>query len=194
MTDEDICGAETTDGGVCQAQPMDNGRCYHHGGASTGNPDADGPPEGNQNARTHGLFADRDNLYNSLDSEDQDHVETIADSLATRYEHIHGREPDYAARENIKHVAIDVFKVTLAHDYMAEQGEESGNVLIEQDYAEDGDEVREITRPNQLNRVLSDLKNETRQWLKDMGLLHDPESEKAEAANSLVQMLSEEDG
>jgi hypothetical protein len=40
---------------------------------------------------------------------------------------------------------------------------------------------------------LSDLKNETRQWLKDMGLLHDPESEKAEAANSLVQMLSEED-
>jgi len=186
MSDEK-CGAKCRDGTECQNYPVEGSdRCRMHGGTS-------GAPEDNQNARKHGMFSDRDKLYMSLDEEDKSHVEDIAQSLSTRYEHIHGRKPDYAARENIKHIAIDVFKVTLAHDYMSEKGEESGNVLIEQDYVEAGDEVREITRPNKLNRVLSDLKNETRQWLKDMGLLHDPESEKAEAANSLVQMLSSED-
>jgi len=54
MTDEDICGAETSDGGVCQAQPMDNGRCYHHGGATE---DA-GAPEDNDNAWKHGAYSE----------------------------------------------------------------------------------------------------------------------------------------
>jgi hypothetical protein len=189
MTDEEICGAKTSDGTPCQNPPMDNGRCYHHGGATE---DA-GAPEGNGNNAKHNLYSDPDKLYQRLDDDIQEHVDSVADSLATRYEHIHGREPDYAARTNIEQIAMDIVKVRLAHEYMAEEADESGNPLLETDYVEAGDEIREITRPNQLNRVLSDLKNETRQWLKDMGLLNDPESEKADAAASLVQMLSEED-
>ena len=45
------CGARNRKGAPCGLPSMDNGRCRFHGGLSTG------PPEGNQNARTHGIYA-----------------------------------------------------------------------------------------------------------------------------------------
>lgn len=46
------CGAKTRSGQPCQNRAMANGRCRMHGGKSTG------APKGNQNARTHGIYAD----------------------------------------------------------------------------------------------------------------------------------------
>ncbi len=45
------CGAKTRAGTPCKNRAMPNGRCLRHGGKSTG------PPEGNKNAATHGLYS-----------------------------------------------------------------------------------------------------------------------------------------
>lgn len=47
------CGAKTRAGGQCKAPAMKNGRCRVHGGASTGNPRA----EGNTSALKHGFYS-----------------------------------------------------------------------------------------------------------------------------------------
>lgn len=46
------CGARTRSGQPCKNYAMANGRCRMHGGKNTG------APEGNQNARTHGIYSD----------------------------------------------------------------------------------------------------------------------------------------
>ncbi len=45
------CGAKNRQGGLCGQMAMPNGKCHYHGGKSTG------PPEGNQNALKHGIYA-----------------------------------------------------------------------------------------------------------------------------------------
>ena len=45
------CGAKNRQGGQCGQMAMPNGKCHYHGGKSTG------PPEGNQNALKHGIYA-----------------------------------------------------------------------------------------------------------------------------------------
>jgi hypothetical protein len=50
-----ICGAATTEGWPCKEAPKsDNGRCLRHGGSPN-----IGGQKGNQNARVHGLYAQR---------------------------------------------------------------------------------------------------------------------------------------
>ena len=151
---------------------FDGGKCKHHRGTN-----ADGSShENNGNAAKHNLYADRDKLYQRLPDAEQDHVDSLAAAYYDRYTERKGSEPDYAATQRLKNVAIDVHKETLADNYAAEQSDENDtHPLIEEQIIgqdENGRPIR-VERPNQLIGIASGLKTDTRMWLKDMGLLDD---------------------
>lgn len=189
----DRCGAECRSGGYCESYPIEGAeRCRMHGG-TTPTKDEDpnvgqGAPANNGNAAKHNLYSDRDKLYQRLPEAEQDHVDSLAASFYDRYTDVHGKEPDYAATQRLKNVAMDVHKETLADNYAAEQSEEDDtHPLIQKQIIGQTEEGRpiEVEQPNQLIGIASGLKTDTRMWLKDLGLLDDPESQKADALNDL---------
>jgi hypothetical protein len=188
------CGASTQDG-ECElpagggTDHVNEGRCRYHGGATE---DA-GPPENNDNASKHELYANRNKLYERLDGENQKEVDKIECDLIERYERTHGREPDYAACKNIFRTAIDIVKQDLADDWLAEKAEESGNPLMEKREMETGGRVIEYHVPNSVHEVTGRLQQETRLRLKQMGLFNDPETQQAESMEPIAQILSEQE-
>lgn len=183
------CNAKTGNG-YCEAYPTKdddgeivNGRCRHHGGVVADNP---GPPEGNQCATKHGLYADPGNLYDSLEDDEQARVDAMADALADRVVDVRGRLDPFD-RFMCERVAIRLYQQRIAEDWLAEQGEATGNPLVERTHVSGDSGAVEVDIPNRIIRSMNDLSREARQWLKDAGLLDDPESQKAEAAGDAVE-------
>jgi len=195
MTDE-ICGATNRDGDECQLSAgwgtdhVGEGRCKFHGGAGgdVGDPGGDGPPEGNQNARTHGLNATPEYLVEHLTESQEDDLVATFEGLVTRYERVHGHEADYAAKKRLRRISIEILKQDLADEWLAEQSEESGHLLMEQREAEDG---RTYEVPNAVLEPMTALKRETRLALKDMGLLQDPDTQQADATATLADVIEQ---
>jgi len=184
----ELCGAETRDGSPCQRPPMDNGRCYHHGGESTG------APEGNQNNQKHGLYSVPEYLKKHFDESQEDRYTAYFEALCSRYERLHGKEPDAFAKDRLSRIAIECVKERIADEWLSEKADETGNLLIE-DYIIDTDENGEPVSVETSNNILSELtalKRETRMQLKDMGLLSDPESKKADSMQNLAEMWESE--
>jgi len=179
MTEDDICGAERSDGGTCQNAPMENGRCYHHGGASTGNPD--GAPEGNDRAVKHGVYQDMDAYYQGQPEEDQAFIDSVFDSLLTDAPF---DDTNVAKAEKLWQVAIDLHKRRSANEYLEDEG-----LVTTVSYTDDGQPIED---EHYLNVTYDRLGKETTRALKELGVLDDPDSEKADAAESLVQILSED--
>jgi len=188
------CGASTGDG-ECELPPgwgtdhVGEGRCRYHGGATEGA----GPPENNDNASKHELYANRNKLYERLSEKNQKEVDKIEYDLIERYNRTHGREPDYAARKNIFRTAIDIVKQDLADDWLAEKAEESGNPLMEKREMEKEGGIIEYHVPNSVHEVATRLQQETRLRIKQMGLFNDPETQQAESMESIAQILSEQE-
>ena len=73
---------------------FDSGACRHHRGTS-----ADGSShEKNQNAQRHGLHSTPEYLLEDLDDTHLDTYHATFEALCTRYQEIHGSEPDFAAK------------------------------------------------------------------------------------------------
>jgi hypothetical protein len=161
------------------------------------------PPEkakGNQNATRHGLQATPEYLVDHLDEHHHDHLVATFEALCTRYEQVHGREADFAAEKRLRRVAIEIVKEDLADEWLAQQAEASGNLLMEHREViddETGEVEREYDVPNSVLEPLTALKRETRLTLKDMGLLRDPETKQAEAtaegAAAIRQFMTQAD-
>jgi hypothetical protein len=85
-------------------------------------------------------------------------------------------------------------KERIADEWLSEQADETGNLLIESFVIGQDDDGRpiEVEQENQILKELTALKRETRLTLKDMGLLKDPESQRAESTATLVEVLKEE--
>ena len=188
MTNDDICGAEAkSTGEPCQrpagwGTDSSSGRCKFHGGASTG------APEKNQNAQKHGLHSTPEYLLEDLDETHRDTYHATFESLCSRYERIHGYEPDFAAKKRLSRVSVEMVKEDLADEYLKQN--HSDHILVEDEvvgYTEDG-RPQEVTQTNKILPELTALKRETRLTLKDMGLLEDPESKKAEATQDLAEI------
>lgn len=163
--------------------------CYQHQGMAKG-----GAEEGNQRATKHGLYAVPEYLKDHFSEEQQDRYTAYFESLCTRYERRHGREPDEFAKDRLSRIAIECVKERIADEWLSEQAKDSGNLLIEE-YIIDTDENGRPITAETANNILSELtalKRETRLTLKDMGLLSDPESEKANAEKALVDVLKED--
>lgn len=163
--------------------------CHHHQGLAER-----GAAAGNQNAQKHGLYAVPEYLKEHFTEEQEDRYTAYFEALCSRYERLHGREPDEFAKDRLSRVAIECVKERIADEWLAEQADDTGNLLIEtfiigQD--EDGRPIS-VEQENQILGELTALKRETRLTLKDMGLLHSPGDKQAEATRTLAEVLSDE--
>lgn len=184
-----MCGAECRDGTPCERAPMDNGRCYHHGGESTG------APEGNDNAVSHGLYADSNWYYRERMSADQRALcDQIFQDYCTAYRERNGRLHT-GDETQLFEIAVNHIKVIDADSWLVEKPEEleSGHPLVdrEQKYNTEGVPYQEY-QPSTLLTAQTKLSNHNRRWLKAKGLLCDPDSKKAEATRTLAEVLSED--
>lgn len=187
MNDNDRCPATNRNGERCGhptgwGTESDDGPCKFHGGASSGAPDT------NQNARRHGLHSVPEYLADHLDQQHEDSLIATHEGLCTRYERLHGHEPDFAAKKRLRRISIAIIKQDLADEWLATEATDSGHLLMEQRETEAG-ATYEV--PNAVLEPMTALKRETRLSLKDMGLLKDPDSEQADATRTLAEVLDE---
>lgn len=193
-----VCGAKTKgDGSPCQRSPSKGkDRCHYHGGATPTkdeNPNQ-GAPEGNSNAVQHGGYREPEFLKSDIvDTPLEDTFHATHEALCSRYERKHGWI-DAAIEKDLEEIALMYVKRDLI-DIHARDNAAENSPLVESrviDTTDDGRPV-EIKDVNKLQGLWTDLRRESRLLLKDMGLYHDPESQKAGAIeSSLSELLSEE--
>jgi len=172
MTNKDTCGRTKRDGsgescGLPAGWGTDHpgeGPCKLHGGNA-------GAPEGNNNAETHALNADPYNYYSSLDPEQREFVHRTASTIEDRIRERSG-EVDSLDEKLAKRIAIELHIVSKATDYVMNvsgltQTIEGENSSFERKAALLG-EIRKR------DKAIS-------QMLRDLGVLNNPESRKAEA-------------
>jgi len=207
---------ETVFVGFCRSTPgrgtdhVGEGRCKHHGGcnggdngqgAPEGNDNADGndggASEDNTNAVKHGAYADHNRFYNQVLD---DPLRALADDIFAdyieKYRASHGGPPlgleSELFRLSVSHVK-DVVLDNWATDRPASL--ETDNPLVEQNTEKDHvEEVGPVDQHTYKESVVlqaqKKLSTDRRQWLKDLGLLEDPESQKADAIDDIDLTLS----
>lgn len=179
---DDICGAQAkSTGEPCQrpagwGTPNSEGRCKFHGGSSSG------APEQNQNATTHALNADPKNYKENQAKEEEDWIRCVRESILDRIRKS-GAEPDFLDKVLAERVAIQLHIVANATEYIDENG------LIQTVFVEDGGYEKDI--PNSLVKELRQYDKDIIGNLKKLGVLEDPDSQKADEIGSLATILSE---
>lgn len=176
-----VTNHETELEGFCERYPMrdtDHGRCYVHQGS-------DGPPDGNTNAMTHGIYAQRTNFYQALDNEDKQFIEAMVDSWI---EQAPFDRDNVGMVNDLYRCAIDQVRAWAGIDEFVEDGTIEG--LVKEQEIFDGEEVHEIEDEHPANLPYSRLDNDVRSKLKDIGVYDSPEQQQAEATESLAKKLS----
>jgi len=178
---ETVTNARAELQGFCERYPMndpDTERCYNHQGG--------GAAEGNTNAMTHGLYAQRTNYYESLDDSDKEFVEAMADSWI---EQAPFDRDNIGKVDQVYRIAIDQLRAWSGVDEFVDGDTPQGLVTDQEVF--DGEEVHEVTQEHPANLPYSRLDNDIQGKLKDLGIYgDDPESKQADATESLAQMLS----
>jgi len=163
--------------------------CRHHIGL-----EGRGGTEGNLNAMKHGAYASPEFIRQGIEEghpkleEYQDMYTAFFEALCTQHKEVYGSEPnDFFKSRYRRFVTFDIME-RLIEDYMEErQGSaESTNPLVEEQ-VEDVDGRMNVEKANKLLQRLSEWSREIRLGMKDYGLLHDPESQKAGAVNNLAE-------
>lgn len=162
--------------GYCERYPMDDKRrCYVHHKENTFE-------EGNTERLKHGMYAQRTNFYNSLGQEDKEFIEAMVDEWMKMSPY----DRDNAAVMNdLYRAAIDQLRAWNGIEEFA--GDEG--LTKEQEVFQDG-ELHEVVEEHPANMPYSRLSNDVRAKLRELGIYDDPESQKADATESLAQKLS----
>jgi hypothetical protein len=185
---DDRCPATNRDGERCGhpsgwGTSNDDGPCKFHGGAAEGGArEGAGPPEGNGNAETHGMRADRERWF----ERHREDAEPLVRALVASYvEDAPFGWGSTAKVDQLCEVAIDQARLRHANEYLDE-------FLTEQvvDVAEDGSPVVELEE-NPAHMPRDRIKRTNAKILKDLGILDDPDSAKASATQSLAEVLDE---
>lgn len=196
---EDECGDHGGNGGDCGlaagwGTDFDSGKCKFHRGTS-----ADGAShEDNTNAVTHGAYADCNSYYqNVLDDDLRKFVDDVFADYLEKYRELHGEPP--------LGLEAELFRVSVTHakdiglDRWADEkpdGLESGHPLVDEEteIVPIGEGMTETQRRYRESVVLAaqkKLSNDRRMWLKDLGLLEDPDSQNAAARGDVADALRE---
>jgi len=203
-------GDETVFAGYCKSTPgrgtdhVGEGRCKHHGGnaGSGGSREGSGAPKDNTNAVTHGAYADENTFYQDvLDDSLRDLVDEIFEDYTERYQDRHGEEPPVGLEMELFRLSVSHVKDVVLDRWATEKPDslKSGNPLVdretERDFnPEDGSVVVESYKESVVLTAQKRLSSDRRQWLKDLGLLDDPETQKADAMEGGFEFtLSSED-
>lgn len=168
--------------GYCERYPMTSegtpDRCYNHQGG--------GAPEGNSNAMTHGLYAQRTSFYQALGDEDKAFVEAMVDSWLDQAPF----DRDNVAMVNeLYRAGIDQLRAWAGIDEYVEGGEIAG-LTQEMTVLNDSGEEIEIEDEHPANMPYSRLDRDVRQKLKELNIYDSPDSKQADATESLAQKLS----
>lgn len=180
------CNAQTRDGNYC-ANPngfrtphLGEGRCYLHGGLSEGG----GAPEGNSNAKKHGLYMSRQKYFDELSDEEKEFVDAIVESLL---EDAPFDRQNFAKFQMVRNIAIDMHKMRRANEYVDEKG------VVDRDrtvgYTDDGKPIK-VDEENVVNVAYDRLNRTMTRQLKELGILDDPDSKQAEASQNIASELS----
>ena len=153
-------------------------RCFLHGGQSTG------APEGNNNRETHGLFSDRQNYYENRTDQEKKWIDAVIGSLM---DDAPFKEEDFAKYQMVRNIAIDMHKLRRANDYIDEKGVVHRDKTV--GYTDDGRPIKQ-DEENVLNIAYDRLDRTMTRKMKELGLLDDPDSDKAEAAQNIATELS----
>lgn len=189
---DDTCNAVTKADEYCQipaGQGTDHsgdGRCAFHDPDSDSNMgDGAGAPPGSN--KVHGAHMEPGPYYDSLTSQQKAWVDAVVDSFMADapFDKNH-----LGKMERLRKVAIDMHKMREQNEYMAAEGVVQDKVVgIDNDGSPIIDEEE-----NTLNLAYDRLSRTTLKELKDLGILDDPETQKANAMEaSLVELLSEEE-
>lgn len=141
-----------------------DGRCKNHGGSSPG------APENNGNAQTHALTADPKAYHERLEQEEQEWVYEMTEVICDRLRQQKGGL-DPLDRTLARRVCIKLHIAAHASEYVADEG------MFERVWTEDG----QMEVPNRLLEELRRFDSEIISELKSLGVLDDPESQKADA-------------
>lgn len=200
MNDEDRCPGTNRQGERCGhpagwGTKNDSGPCKFHGGAggSGGSREGAGAPNNNTNAATHGAYAEFNSYYqNILDERMQAFVDDVFEDYLEQYRELHGDPP--------LGIETELFRIAVTHakdiglDRWADEKPaelESGHPLVDKETstkAVEGEIVEERRyRESVVQAAQAKLSRDRRQWLKDLGLLEDPESQKADALGDLKE-------
>lgn len=152
------------------------GRCYLHGGCVDN--------EGTNHAEKHGLYADRQNYYDNRSTEEQNWIDAVVESLLDDAPF----SPDnFAKMQMLRNVAIDMHKLQRANSYIDEKGVVHKDKTV--GYTDDGRPIKQ-DEENVLNIAYDRLNRSTTRQLKELGVLSDPDSQNAEAKQSIADELS----
>lgn len=183
------CNANPTqDGGYCAlvagygTDHKGEGKCKYHGGCA-------GAPKGNQNAKKHGIYSQRSNYYEDLSAEEQAWVDELVSSML---DDAPFTRENFQKFQMLREIGIDMHKARTANNYIGEEGVVQDNVVRDDEgnpIMRDGELVTE-TEENPVNLSYDRLKRTYTKQLKELGLLDDPESQKAEAGKSISEQLS----
>lgn len=171
-----LCNAMKTENGTgkflgyCRAfsgqgTDQDDGRCKNHFGGSKV-----GAPEHNQHNRTHGMSADPMHYAESLDEEEQAWVQDMTATICDRVRANTGNV-DPLDRTLARRLAIRLHIASRASEYVRDNG------MIETIWTDEG-------RQDVRNRLLEELRQFDKDIVNDLkkiGVLDDPESQKADA-------------
>ena len=178
MTDDDtICGATCRDGSPCQNPPMNGqNRCRMHGGATE---DA-GAPEGNGNAETHGLLADREQWF---DRHREDCEELVRAIVASYVEDAPFGWDATAKVDQLCEIAIDQVRLRHSNEWL-------DDFLTEQTVSvtENGQEITRLEE-NPAHMPRDRIKRTNANILKDLGVMDDPDSAQADATATLAEVI-----
>lgn len=133
--------------------------------------DKPGAPEGNGNAERHGLYSDREFLYQRLSDDEKKLAVEISQDLFDRVESVGAYE-----REAIRNIAVDTIKRWRANEY-----------IIEEDVFTEAS-----NRSEAINKTYSRIVRDTTKELEKLGLLTGgPEMKKAEAQEGWMDAIGE---
>jgi len=158
------------------------GRCTYHGGSA-------GAPEKNTNAAKHHLYTQRTNYYETRTAEEQLWIDELVRSMM---EDAPFGADNFQKFQMIREIAIDMHKKRQSNDYTAEEGLIKENVVRDDDgdpMMQDGELVTD-TDENPVNLTYDRLDRTMTRKMKELGLLDDPESQKAESGQSIAEQLA----
>lgn len=188
----DRCGAECRDGGYCESYPIEGAdRCRMHGGIVG---DDAGAPERNTNASTHGAYVDENAYYQQeLDDAGRELVDDIFQDYVNLYRDRHGA-PTAGHQAELFRISVSHVKDIELDKWSQERPDslDPGNGLVarETHYTDGGTQYHRY-KESVVLKAEKKLSTDRRMWLKDLGLLEDPESQKADAIGELDLRLSD---
>lgn len=142
-----------------------------------------GPPKGSANAETHGLTSKPGKYYERLSPVQKDRVDSWAASWRRRAEY---ESPGF---DKMYHVhATKLHQIEAGDEYIAEHGPIVDRVVGRTESGEPIVQQEENPAFKFQSRALNDIMG----FLKKMGCLNDPDSQKADAQRGIISRLSAE--